>query len=202
MKAWIGVVALVGMLGSGAVIADGNLVIVLEHAAKVAEKVPDSSSQITVIVSVVGAVVGLIALTVAWSQMKIASAKTKLDLYNKRFSVYLAALEFYQYMHSDVKDDLKTKSNKLTHAYRESKFLFDAKDGIYETLGRIQKLGAPVRAYDQYRKNAIDDPERAMKLFDQSQAALLDMEKDIYLLEDQLKEYISFHNVKGWTFFK
>lgn len=199
MKEWM---ALVGMLGSGAVMADGDLVIVLQHAAKVAEKLPDSSSQITVIVSVVGAVVGLIALTVAWSQMKIASAKTKLDLYNKRFNVYLAALEFYQHMHSDAKDDLKEKSNKLTHAYRESKFLFDTKDGVYETLGRIQKSGVPVRAYDQYRKNSIDDPGRAMKLFDKSQAALLDMEKDIYVLEDQLKEYISFHNVKGWTFFK
>lgn len=158
-------------------------------------------SQVTVIVSIVGGVVGLIALTVAWSQMRIASAKTKLDLYNKRFSVYLAALEFYQYLHSDVQEDLKSKSNKLTHAYRESKFLFGAKDGIYETLGRIQKAGAPVKAYNEFRKNAIDDANRAMKLFDKSQAALLDMEKNIYALEDQLKDYLSFNNVRGWTFF-
>lgn len=156
-------------------------------------------SQVTVIVSIVGAVVGLIALTVAWSQMRIASAKTKLDLYNKRFGVYLAALEFYQYMHSDTQEDLKAKSNKLTHAYRESKFLFDAKDGVYETLGRIQKAGAPVRAYNEFRRKAIIDGDRGMKLFDKSQAALLEMEKDIYALEDQLKNYLSFHNVRGWT---
>lgn len=158
-------------------------------------------SQVTMVVSLVGGVVGLVALTVAWSQMRIATAKTKLDLYNKRFSVYLAALEFYQYMHSDTNEDLKAKSNKLTHAYRESKFLFDIKDGIYETLGRIQKAGAPVRAYNEFRKDAISDGDRSMRLFDKSQAALLDMEKDIYILEDQLKNYLSFYNVRGWTFF-
>ncbi|WP_448092697.1 hypothetical protein [Pseudomonas lini] len=160
-----------------------------------------TSTNITLYLSIAAALISLATFTVGYSQMRIATAKTKLDLYNKRFSVYLAALEFYQYMHSDAQEDLKSKSNKLVHAYRESKFLFDTKDGIYETVGRIQKAGAPVRAYNEFRKNAIEDGDRAMKLFDKSQAALLDMEKDIYVLEDQLKDYLSFHNVRGWTFF-
>ncbi len=46
--------------------------------------------QITTIVTIVGSIVSIVTLSVAWSQMRIASAKTKLDLYNKRFSVYLA----------------------------------------------------------------------------------------------------------------
>jgi len=158
--------------------------------------------QVTVIVSIVGAVVGLIALTVAWSQMKIASAKTKLDLYNKRFSVYLAALEFYQYVFSDSKEGQKEKANKLTHAFRESKFLFDSSDGIYETLERIQKAGAAIRAYDEFKKNPNSDSDMAWSLFDKSQTALLGMETDILKLEDQLKAYLSFHNVRGWKFFK
>jgi hypothetical protein len=158
-------------------------------------------SQVTMVVSVVGGVVGLIALTVAWSQMRIASAKTKLDLYNKRFSVYLAALEYYQYAFSESKEDLKAKSNKLTHAYRESKFLFDAKDGIYETLGRIQGAGAAIRAHDEFKKHPNSDKDMAWKLFEKSQAALLGLEKDILALEDQLKDYLSFHNVRGWTLF-
>lgn len=158
-------------------------------------------SQVTVIVSVVGGVVGLIALTVAWSQMRIASAKTKLDLYNKRFNVYLAALEFYQCAYSKTRESQEEKANKLTQAYRESRFLFDAKDGIYETLGRIQEGGSVIRIHDEIRKNPDSDLDMARKVYEKYMAALLDMEKDILVLEDQLKYYLGFHNVRGWTIF-
>lgn len=33
-------------------------------------------------------------------------------------------------------------------------------------------------------------------------AALLDMEKDMLALEEQLKNYLSFHNIRGWKFFR
>lgn len=204
MKAFIGFVASTVALWSGAAMADGDLVIVLHQASKVAEKFPDSSSQVTVVVSVVGAVVGLIALTVAWSQMKIASAKAKLDLYNKRFGVYLAALEYYQCAISEARKELREKANKLTHAFRESKFLFDAKDGIYETLARIQKNGGVVRVYDDFQKdgNAYKHNNATATLQDKYATALQNMEKDILALEEQLKDYLSFYNVRGWKFFK
>lgn len=157
--------------------------------------------QITTVVSVVGGVVGIVALSVAWSQMRIASAKTKLDLYNKRFSVYLAALEYYQYAYSDNRVDLKQKAEKLTHAYRESKFLFDLKDGVHETLGNIQKASAAVRAYDEYRRENKFDMERERVISQVCSTALRTMHDDILVLEDQLKKYLSFHNVRGWTIF-
>lgn len=33
-------------------------------------------------------------------------------------------------------------------------------------------------------------------------AALLHMEKDMLALEEQLKNYLSFHNIRGWKFFR
>lgn len=155
--------------------------------------------QITTVVSVVGGVVGLIAVTVAWSQMRIASAKTKLDLYGRRFSVYLAALEFYQYAYSDKRVDLKHKSEKLTHAFRESKFLFDSKDGIYDVLEKIQKGAGVVKAYDDYRGSGQFDMGRERLLAERNGEALLAMHDDILALEVKLEKYISFHNVRGWT---
>lgn len=155
-------------------------------------------SQVTVIVSVVGGVVGLIALTVAWSQMRIASAKTKLDLYNKRFNVYMAALEFFQCAGSG--DGIKVKFDKLTQAHRESRFLFDVKDGVYETIGRIQKAGVSILNHHVAKL----DPNSAANIFKEFQPSAHDafhaMENDILILEGQLKQYLSFHNVRGWTF--
>lgn len=158
-------------------------------------------SQITTVVSVVGGVVGLIALTVAWSQMRIASAKTKLDLYNKRFSVYLAALEFQQCAGDLTRDDIKEKFDKLTQAYRESLFLFDGKDGIHERMEKIQKAGHIILVH-HYAKL---DPNSAASILEKYQPPAYDahfgMGEDILALEGQLKQYLSFHNVKGWTIF-
>lgn len=158
-------------------------------------------SQVTAVVSVVGGVVGLIALTVAWSQMRIASAKTKLDLYTKRFNVYLAALEYFQYAYSDNRVDLKQKAEKLTLAYRETKFLFDSKDGIYDTLGKIQKGASIVKAYDEYRRESKFDVDRESILAKRNGDALISMAEDLLVLERKLGKYLSFHNVRGWTFF-
>ncbi|WP_052196246.1 hypothetical protein [Pseudomonas putida] len=159
----------------------------------------DSAPNATIIISGIVAAVSVMTLVVAWSQMKIASAKTKLDLYNKRFSVYLAALEYYQYAYSDNRVDLKQKAEKLTHAYRESKFLFDLKDGVHETLGRVQKGTAAVRAYEEQRTNGKLDLERESILLKLQSEALLAMGKDLLTLEEQLSKYLSFHNVRGWT---
>jgi hypothetical protein len=155
----------------------------------------------TIFISGVVAVVGVATLAVAWSQMRIASAKTKLDLYNKRFNVYLAALEYYQYAYSDNRVDLKQKAEKLTHAYRETKFLFNSEDGIYETLGKIQKGAGIVRAYDECRREGKFDTDRERILAKRNGDALLAMEKDLLDLEEKLGKYLSFHNVRGWTIF-
>ena len=155
----------------------------------------------TLFISGVVAVVGVATLAVAWSQMRIASAKTKLDLYNKRFNVYLAALEYYQYAYSDNRVDLKQKAEKLTHAYRETKFLFNSKDGIYEALGKIQKGASIVRAYDEYRREGKLDMDRERILAERNGDALLAMGKDLLALEEKLGKYLSFHNVRGWTIF-
>lgn len=155
----------------------------------------------TIIISGIIAIVGVATLVVAWSQMRIASAKIKLDLYNKRLNVYLAALEYYQYAYSDNRVDLKQKAEKLTHAYRETKFLFNSKDGVHETLGKIQKGAGIVRAYDDYRREGKFDMERESILVRRNADALLAMEQDLLNLETQLGKYLSFQNVRGWTIF-
>ncbi|MCX2708342.1 MULTISPECIES: hypothetical protein [unclassified Pseudomonas] len=157
--------------------------------------------QITTIVSVVGGVVGLATLSVAWSQMRIASAKTKLDLYNKRFNVYMAALEFFQCSADLALEGVEDKFKKLTQASSESKFLFDSKDGVYDSLRRFQKVGAAVKVYHSI-KSTHHTNEDVVKAFQKKALeAIVLMQDELVLLEKQLKPYLSFHNVRGWTIF-
>ena len=202
MKAGIaGAVALVGVLVSGGAMADGSqLLVVCPQAIKAAGDPQTISSQVTTIVSVVGGVVGLTALTVAWSQMKIASAKVRLDLYNKRFNIFLATVEYYFASYGKTDGDMREKSRDFVKGCREAKFLFDKKDGIYDTLMRIMDHGSRIQAYEDAASgatpNVCNDARRIMH--ESSVNARSAFDKDLHTLEDQLTKYITFKTVTGW----
>ncbi|WP_162634931.1 hypothetical protein [Pseudomonas putida] len=112
-------------------------------------------SVITLIVSSVTALIGFATFTVAYSQMKIASAKVKLDLYNKRLSVYLVTLEYYQSAYGKTDGTMRAKSVEFIKCYRESQFLFDSKDGIFETLNRIMTNGNKILVYEDTKSGDL-----------------------------------------------
>ena len=162
-------------------------------------------SQVTTVVSVVGGAVGLIAVTVAWSQMRIASAKIKLDLYNRRFNIYVAALDYYQSAWGKTEKNMTEAGSAFVRAFRESVFLFDRNDKVYETLDRIKNHGAAIG----FNKNAnlnenwpLKYDSSAMTMLKQrSDRAYEEFEKDLLLLEQQLQKYINFKTISGWRMF-
>lgn len=207
MKAGIaGAVALAGVLVSGGAMADGSqFLVVCPQAIKAVGDPQTISSQVTTIVSVVGGVVGLIALTVAWSQMRIASAKIKLDLYNRRFNIYVAALDYYQSAWGKTDKNMTEAGSDFVRSFRESVFLFDRSDKIYETLDRIKNHGSAI-GLDKNANSGENWPMKydssAMTILKQrSDLAYEEFEKDLLLLEHQLQKYISFKTISGWRMF-
>lgn len=202
MKVGIAVaVALVGVLVSGGVMADGSqLLVVCPKAIEAAGDPRTISTPVTVIVSVVGGVVGLIALIVAWSQMRIASAKVRLDLYNKRFSIFLATVEYYFASYGKTDGNMKEKSRDFVKGCREAKFLFDMDDGVYDTLMRIMGHGSKIQEYEDAQSGVIPNVcnDRRRIMHQSSVDAFSAFEKDLEILEDQLKKYITFKTVAGW----
>jgi len=157
----------------------------------------------TIVISGVLAVVGVMTLLVGIAQMKIASAKVKLDLYNKRFNVYLATLEYYQSAYGKVEGSMRTKSVEFVKCYRESQFLFDKNDKIFETLNRIMTLGNKILVYEETQSGATNvSQETEHLLHEKSVEARFAFEKDLILLEGQLAKYISFKTITGWRMFR
>lgn len=163
----------------------------------------------TLVVSIAVAVIGLATFVVGYSQMKIASAKIKLDLYNRRFAVYLATLEYYQSAYGKTEESMEVKGNGFIKAYRESQFLFDADDGIYKTLTRIKDSGADIKAYQaaQAVEMGLAD-EKTARLYDKADMHRLheknvvghhNFYNDLNLLESKLLKYLQFKTVSGWT---
>jgi hypothetical protein len=155
---------------------------------------------ITTIVSVVGGVVGLVALSVAWTQMRIASAKVRLDLYNKRFNVYLSALAYHQAVWG--KEDFKASASEFIKCYRESKFLFAKEDGIYDTLTIIKNCGGVIGVNQELAEDGRNLTEsNSYAHHEKCVDARQEMTSALSKLEDQLAKYIDFKVVRGWSVF-
>jgi hypothetical protein len=136
--------------------------------------------------------------------MKIASAKIRLDLYNKRFSVYTAALEYYQSVWWGTLDDVNEKAHVFTKAYRESLFLFSSNDGVYEILSRIQQNGGAIRGYLQHKQEknpGTSDSDTTAVLHERNVEGRAEFEKNLNLLEKKIEKYLRFKAISGWRFF-
>lgn len=161
---------------------------------------------ITLIFSIATVLISIATFSVAYSQMKIASAKTKLDLYNKRFNVYVSALGYYHATWNEPHEKIKERGNQFTKSYRESLFLFEPSDGVYETLGKIQQNGAHIYAYEQHKyereNNLTNDRLDLNTMHESSVNARSDFERNLHTLERQIEKYIQFKTITGWKFFR
>ncbi|MBA0429422.1 MULTISPECIES: hypothetical protein [Stenotrophomonas] len=143
-------------------------------------------------------------ILIALSQMKIASSKSRLDLYNKRFAIYTTALEYYQVLWGKSDASLKVSEANMIKAFRESKFLFKKSDGIYGTLEKIKDAGAMATGIKErieiMEKEVSADGRVLTKSRENRSAALQRFEDNLKTLEQQLEKYLRFKTASGWSF--
>ncbi|MFP0868610.1 hypothetical protein [Acinetobacter baumannii] len=150
-------------------------------------------------------IISLATFVVAYAQMKIASAKTKLDLYNKRFKIYTTTLELYHAFHFKTFEEMNVKIIEFTKAYRESLFLFDKEDGIYDLLGSIQHCATKILAYEKLKDendlNKTKFPKDLSYKHEIALEALQEYQSHLNLVEIRISKYIQFKSKSGWHFF-
>ena len=148
--------------------------------------------------------VSALALVVVYSQMRIASAKVRLDLYNRRFTVYESALELYAALFNQGQQDINPLRMKFMRSVRESRFLFDEKDGVYAALETIRKKCEIVNDFAKEQKTD-EQPMRSEErkdylrlLGNQCTTATMELEGTLLTLEAKMGKYLDFMNVDGW----
>ena len=115
-----------------------------------------------------------------------------MDLYEKRFNTYNAVLDLYQ---ADIKKelhDITTAEFTFVRAFRESLFLFERQDGIYELMEMIKDAQSVISADEEnkahkHQNNII--AEKAAK-------ARIDFEKMLLDLEMKLHKYLDVSKIK------
>lgn len=143
-------------------------------------------------------VIALLGALIATFQFKVASAKLKLDLYNKRFAVYESVLDLYQYILEWDEEKIRPRMHKFIRAFRESKFLFDEKDGIYELINEIHKANGKMQGFHNYKKEQRIDDELRRILHEGSIEGFDTYTRKLMELEEKLKKYLDFRYVDGY----
>jgi hypothetical protein len=154
---------------------------------------------ISVAISAISAVstttVAAYVAVISRRQWKTNQEKLRFDLYDRRFEIYLAVLNYYQALALwDGSVEQIALQMPFLRAYRESMFLFPPKSGVYEWLTDFQSHAYNITQYERFRSiwnNAGILPIKTTERSD-SQAWIL---KSVETLEEKMKPFISFHRL-------
>jgi hypothetical protein len=165
---------------------------------------PVCPSTNTVLLQAIPWLVAAVAVYISFRQWRTADDKLKLDLYNRRFAIYLAALEFYQTMVGHDAEKGEIVANGFVKYYRESQFLFAKEDGIFDQLKQIQDECTKMLSYN--RENAKPEKDRnaefLRELHRHQMNCIITIPSLLTALETKLEPYLNFRAAKSpsiWT---
>lgn len=144
----------------------------------------------------------LIATFVAWvayQQWKTNKEKLRLDIYNRRFDIYVKTVSFYQAL-LDFDTYKKAGSFSSLHrefitAKQESKFLFHKNSGIFEILEALHLATLKITGFKEHGKELLASPDVFLNMQQEMQDAYSLFDKSIQNLEMAIAPYLNFHKV-------
>src|SRR5208282_4349068 len=98
-------------------------------------------------VPVATVLVAAFVAAITWHQWRINREKLRLDLYQRRFEIYLRVLDFHMALWQQDEPKLDVLHVTFMKAFWESKFLFPSESGIYDFLDEYNLRTSRVRVY-------------------------------------------------------
>jgi hypothetical protein len=154
--------------------------------------------------------ISLVALIVAIFSFFIASERFRLDLYNKRFEIYVRTVKFYQVLirseRNDEDETFASLRKDFILATRESQFLFSPESGIYDLLTRLNTDSFKITGLKDMPKGLPQD--QIMENQRQFSEALIRWNSSMESLEALMAPYLNYHyasapsavigQIRGW----
>ncbi|MFS1163068.1 hypothetical protein ACLKQF_10840 [Aeromonas salmonicida] len=134
-------------------------------------------------------VLSVITVYATYIQMRVSSAKIKLDLYNKRLKIYNATIDYYYSIYKETPELVAGHAFVFIKSLRESKFLFDESSGIYEALVKFKEDAEIATSIDRRKAEVNVTPSVEFRLHE-----------TLISIESKIEKYISFKSVDGWHF--
>jgi hypothetical protein len=154
----------------------------------------------TVVIAVYVASVG----TLQWF---IAREKLRLDLYDRRFNVYVNSVQYMQTVVDWQLLDAETRiadRRAFIHAVRESRFFFADEERIFRLLEEFNIRSFKVTAFieQNHSAEALYDNPRFQQRYAEHQSQLEWITNAPIRLEEHLLPYIGFRHREFRTFFR
>ncbi|WP_395670195.1 hypothetical protein [Rhodoferax sp.] len=139
--------------------------------------------------------IALFVAFIAYRQWRVAREKLRLDLYNKRFTIFEVTLNFYQQLldgRNISAEEMQSLHRKYIGAMIESKFLFSPSTNVYELMKEFNKSAFVIKGSRDVLKTQGIPPE----LFTQTQKKLTDeqivLEAKLSSIEAAISKYLYF----------
>lgn len=142
----------------------------------------------------------IVAAGFTYAQWSINKSKLRLDLYNRRFDVYLKMLDYYFSYTNKKKDNDYEYIDECRIAfikvYRESLFLFGEESDVYKKLNYFQQNLGQLVNIDKKLDTLTNDSDREY-LSDKRYELYTSVFVSDFLaeLEQSLKKWLDFHEV-------
>jgi hypothetical protein len=154
----------------------------------------------TTLLSYITTVTALAVCIISYQNWRVSRDKLKLDLYNRRFAVYVCALDCIQDVFT-YNPETEKRILLLIRSTRESLFLFDKKDRVFENLQNLREYcqnwatihKAELEPVESRETNAV---QLSSALRSDPKNSVLRAEQLLTDLEIRLHGYMSFGRFK------
>jgi hypothetical protein len=137
-----------------------------------------------------------VAFLAAWSNRE----RLRFDLYNKRFDIFIAAVNFSNAMSvwSGSEEQIKTRQSFIL-AVNESRFLFSRESQVFSILSEINEKSFKKFGIETLRPYADAMPREFMgQVNDSIDAMNWIVFSAIPLLTEKMRPYLNFHQLTVW----
>lgn len=122
--------------------------------------------------------------------------KLRLDLYDRRFKIYVRVLDFYNAVilwdGSEAQQALKAP---FTQAFRESRFLFPRSSGIFSFLKEFSERAFFIVNFDQLKEIKSVDPQEFARQGQRRTENVNWILESMVRFEDKLEPFLNFHKL-------
>ena len=130
------------------------------------------------------------------STQEIEAAKVRLDLYDRRFLIFVSIFDFFEALYQwEGTAEQKAAQKRFFRAYQESGFLFSSESGIEAALKHLHEESGKVVGFKEHGKEMMSG---GTEFYLEQHAAmnkvlLVDFEDVLLKVKTESAKYLNFH---------
>lgn len=147
-------------------------------------------------IGVVTTVVAICVAFISFLQWKTNARKLRLDLYEKRFQIYLRVLAFYQQIIVwENREHQIALQEPFIAAFRESLFMFPPKSRVYDLLSEFHQRAFFITKFTQMMEGLQGMNKERIEQSNKRTEHVNWLLGSMTEIEERMKPYLKFHSV-------